>query len=275
MFRAKLACDGDLGGDPAAVDIIVEIPIAACRGLRHAGLRFGPGNPLVDTIADHAAGRHAAYAGSALARFHERWQPRSAAASMGLADPDTPPQAGEAGLAGLGPLEAVAPWWPDTGGGMPAAVAAHIRHRTAVENRESGISGLGAEGGVIFFGPVSARKGQVEYDRLIRVWASIRDRGYLRAGDDPHGDVTGSLLLRGTAGEHAVLIGAGQHRLAALAALGARSVPVRLLRNVSPRVVRREDVASWPHVRSGLFRREEALALFDRILEGRPPWESP
>ena len=74
-------------------------------------------------------------------------------------------------------------------------------------------------------------------------------------------------------GRAVLMIANGQHRLAALTALGNSNCPiiVGVQHDRSPFVVRRGDIDRWPLVRLGVFSRLQALAVFDRIFEGRQP----
>lgn len=67
--------------------------------------------------------------------------------------------------------------------------------------------------------------------------------------------------------EYRVMISRGQHRIAALAAMGAKTAPVRLL----PKIIARSEASLWPNVDRGFYTVEQAMAVFDRIFEGRQP----
>jgi len=67
----------------------------------------------------------------------------------------------------------------------------------------------------------------------------------------------------------AALVSDGKHRTTALGAVGAKDLLVSIPSRYP--VVRREDVASWPAVCSGLYTVEQALEVFDRFLAGAPP----
>lgn len=70
---------------------------------------------------------------------------------------------------------------------------------------------------------------------------------------------------------YAVLVFRGHHRIAALAALGYVEAPIRIKMKSAMGIVRRSEVDAWPHVRRGYFTREQALAVFDRLLSGQQP----
>jgi hypothetical protein len=143
---------------------------------------------------------------------------------------------------------------------------------TAVETliREQRVFAESFEGkhypGNQFNGPKSAEAGSHNYRRLVDVMNAIRRWGYWRTNRDT-GDIDGIVLSRGRSWTLFVL--GGQHRSAALAALGYRTAPVRVQNAAS--LVDRDEVETWPNVRNGLFTAREAAELFDRIFEARQP----
>jgi hypothetical protein len=109
-------------------------------------------------------------------------------------------------------------------------------------------------------------KGELEFRTLVQLTESIRKKGYLRS-DGPDGDILGTPLIDPVKGVR-FLVWTGKHRIAVLAALGFEYVPLRISFVRAPRLT---EAAYWPHVRNGLFTREQATTLFDRIFEGLPP----
>jgi hypothetical protein len=232
---------------------VIEMALADCRIL--PGLAFacvvGRGNPFIETLVDFAAGR-GDYESSPLPRFYRDWRPQSAADVLGLGD-------AVPGLAAAPPLGFVMPWASLT----PKQAEARWIGLIEADNREHG-AGTDAAAGWKSWGPVSDVVGRLEYRRLIAVFESIRQGGYRRSDED-NGDIKAAVLCRGDA--YAALVTAGHHRAAAAAASGMGTVPVR----IDNALVRREDVRHWPNVRSGLYGEAAALALFDRLFEGRQP----
>ena len=244
-------------------DFLMNVPLAKVRTMGFLGFTCtsSGGHPFVDTLMEYEQGRCVSYEGSALQRHYETVQPRTAAALLGL-----PPTGLSEKLASLTALQAVAPWWPDRGKISPEGIEQHQQKRTLEENRENGAD-LCAADGVSLWGPVSDRKGRLEYNRLITILKSIRINGYKRS-DARHGDISGT-LFQSYENDYIVNISAGQHRVAALAALGYEEIPVRFSRTFFARTVRREDAANWPFVRNGLFTETQARLVFDRIMTGR------
>ena len=235
---------------------LLDIALEHCRVLPSTAYACAShrGNPFVDTLIGYARGEIKNFEQSPLAGFYRTWQPLSAADVLGLTGDDVAPE-----LLQAPPLGFVMPWndW------SPARAEQRWAGIIEADNREHG--GLGkAKLGWKSWGPVDPTIGQQEFGRLISVFDSIKTRGYQRseAGD---GDIKGVALHR--AGEFRVLVTAGHHRASALAALGRTTVPIR----IDNMLVRREDAAAWPNVRTGLFTKQQALALFDRLFEGRQP----
>ena len=134
--------------------------------------------------------------------------------------------------------------------------AAHV-----AENRLYGLD-AGVEVGAKAFGPMADSKLSVEIQRLSNLTQSIVADGFKAQSAD--GDLGGRFLVAN--GHWRWLPTVGMHRLPVAAALGTRKFTFRVIS-----VVRREDSSIWPHVRSGLFSEQAALALFDRLLDGQPP----
>lgn len=122
--------------------------------------------------------------------------------------------------------------------------------------------GLGPDHGVQFYGPVTDSKLDLEWKRLNDVWSSIQKVGYQ---PDQHGDIEGQ-FMRDECGVAFRIMG-GNHRAAALVALGWSHIPVRMRRSRLSLIDGR-DAGEWPLVRSGEMQAEVAHAIFRRYMEG-------
>ena len=269
-------CDDDPVGSTYAHPVgatVVQVPIERCRGLWFAGFACArDGNhPYVRTLTEHATGEVASYETSPLHTYFDRWRPASAAEALGL---------GDAAFDGIDAFRrapaaaAMAPWWPTRD---LASFAHEFDASTRRENRRSTASATAetqqAAVGSHLFGPVSATKGAIEFDRCFRVFRSMLQNGFRRDSTTLDGDVRGQALVRAD-GSYAVFILNGQHRVAAAAAAGLSTIPIRFQQgaDVGPRIVRRSDVAHWPAVKNRTFSKAAALAVFDRLFVGRQPW---
>lgn len=257
----------------AARPIVVKVPMERCRGLWFAGFACVPGgsHPYVETLMQHARGETDSYEDSPLREYFERWRPSSAADALGLADDAF---VGIEALRRVPAAAAMAPWWPTRD---LASFALAIHASTRRENEQATASARDATqldaAGSHLFGPVSGRKGAIEFDRCIGIFRSVLCDGFLRDSTTLDGDVRGQALVRDD-GSYAVLILSGQHRVAAAAAIDLNAIPIRFHHGaaVGSSVVHRSDVRHWPAVRSGIFTEVAALAVFDRLFAGHQPW---
>ena len=117
---------------------------------------------------------------------------------------------------------------------------------------------VGVKCGWAWAGPTSEIKCEIESRRLLGVLDSVLKYGYKRH-NGPDGDIVANVLVRSPDEWVWQSIGA-QHRASVLSALGEETIPVRVMR-----VIRREDVLSWPNVVRGLYTKEEAIKIFDDI----------
>lgn len=121
--------------------------------------------------------------------------------------------------------------------------------------------GIG-EGHITAGGPWSAAKIAIEHARIDALVASIGARGFV-TDEWP----TGRILLDGD--DWAINPHAGQHRAAVAEAMGLRTIPMVFEAGIPP--VRRSEGRHWPAVRAGLFRIDEAMAVFDGVMAATPP----
>lgn len=103
-----------------------------------------------------------------------------------------------------------------------------------------------------------------EMRRLAEIAAFLQAEGFRRE----RGDVFATLLLGDAQGQWACHVRDGLHRISVLATMGRTMLPILIRGGDNPAIVRRSDVDSWTHVRDGLYRREEALQVFDRLIAG-------
>ncbi|WP_143305662.1 hypothetical protein [Marispirochaeta aestuarii] len=107
----------------------------------------------------------------------------------------------------------------------------------------------------------SDKKLKMEAERFCRLAESIGEYGYKK---QPRGQISGSVYLAGP--EYVWAVDGGHHRAPVLSYLGYERIPV-----VVRRFVRREEVAFWPQVVSGLYSEEAALHVFDNFFYSRQP----
>jgi hypothetical protein len=215
------------------------------------GLTFAAAgwHPFVATLKDRADGATEGYSGSILETFFDRWRPVTAAeALIGIE-----PERGNA-LHSLPPYAPPLPWQAEAPDQWVAQVEAII-HR---QNRENGLPDLTIEAGFNHHGPVSREKGALEYQRLARVFESLRSSGY----DRRQGDIKVTVLRRKSALRYLVM--SGHHRAAAAAVLKYERIPCVFGR---PGLVCVDEVQYWPLVRSGVWSIEDARTYVDHLFD--------
>ncbi len=243
---------------------LVDVPVSVCRGFQYIGMPLaadGP-HPFVRTLIEYQRGDCPTYIGSALERYHTSFIPASACEALGLSQSTVSEK-----LLALRPLQAVLPWWPSEGATAFGSIEAASNQIAWRDYALAGYSGT-EQPGVYQQGPFSAEQGEIEFKRLIKVYEAIRADGF-RRDDSNDGDIRGVALVLSD-GSYRIMLHCGQHRACALAALGHPTLPVRLTSPSSASIIRRDDVDFWPYVRTGLFSRETALEVFDRIFSGIP-----
>ncbi|GAB6059676.1 hypothetical protein [Desulfonatronum parangueonense] len=194
------------------------------------------------------------YNQSSLKYYFEHVQPRTAAEFAGVSENDH-----DSKLHWKEAVELDFPWLA-TPGPQVKSRRFEFMQRDAVQFGKQ----LTGEDGFNFFGPLSSAKADLEMRRIVLIIGSINKTGYRVSSIKNH--LLGYLLKDDNS--YVALPWGGQHRLAALAALGFTHVPMLFHRN---RFTDRTSVNSWPAVASGDFTPEHALHLFDRIIEGRQP----
>lgn len=235
---------------------LVDVPLEKCLGLHGSAFpcTIDSAHPFIRTLVVHGESGVSSYENSPLEDFYLDWQPRCGADTVGL-----PPGEAHPELAARSPFAGALPWDHRT----PEEHEAFWRAICEMDYRDNGFA-LEATDGWKVWGPMSPQAGEAELQRLLRIHASMRRSGYQRhAALD--GDIEGQILRHGD--DYRVLIARGQHRIAALAATGAPTAPLRLF----PMTISRSDVESWPNVTRGFYSRAQALSVFDRMFAGRQP----
>lgn len=214
------------------------VPTAWCRNVSLFG--FGPGAfDAWEATARQVAERPDLPAQeTVLARFFERFVPRTAAERL-FSSP-------ERDVSRVSPLHEIAAadtpfFWPWSLAvpRWPASAPEDLRLRS--------------------HGPVGPRLLELEVWRLKRLVASVREHGFRPPRND---GVRGQLLLAN--GRTLFLIRSGFHRVAVLAALGHEEVPVRFAAGMQ-RLLTLDQLPTWPLVRQGLFAPREAELVVERL----------
>ncbi|MCG3169175.1 MAG: hypothetical protein CALGDGBN_00688 [Pseudomonadales bacterium] len=223
---------------PAAIEAALD----SCVIFNGLSLSRTGWHPYVAAGREFIAGTSQSYRGSILERYHLAWQPIDGLSALIGASK------GPSSLAEFPPYVMHAPWFNV----LPEQRLKGIAKIARRENAAFGGQEMTIVEGHGLQGPVSSRKGEVEYGRLISVLRSLQHRGY----DRTHGDIAVQILKRGEA--YRFRLAHGHHRAAALAALGYAVAPC------TPRMlIDRDDVDNWPQVSNGTWSIKQALAYFD------------
>lgn len=250
---------------PIIVDDMLEA-LHLCRGgtpasfycplenyIHRTGLSFSQygWHPYVETLKEYREYTKLRYENSTLKKYYDKWQPTSAAQAF-AGFKNAPVQ-----LRDLPPhLIYLVPW----SSGSVERIDKLVRKWHNEDNIEHGKTTLDIDNhGFSDFGPVSDKKGNLEFMRLINIYNSIKEKGY----DRKYGDVNALVLKRGS--EYKYLNkGDGYHRTVAMVALGHDKIPTKFY---NPWIISIDDIGYWPQVRNGLWSREEAAEYFNYLFD--------
>ena len=234
---------------PAQPQVLFKCPVEHCvssNGFSHGA---GSWHAFSTTLEEYRTGECTTYEGSLLQRYYEVWQPSSSLeALIGL---DRTPAA----LAEAPPYMFLLPWNRDTLEQRKSASRKGIWE----ENARWGDGNIVADEGCVFHGPVSARKGRIEFERLVSVFESIQKNGYDLSMGRP---VRVNILKRGK--ELRYLIMEGQHRVAAMCAVGHATIPAVV---GQAWVTDIDFVEFWPQVRDGIWSKKDAENYFNHLFD--------
>lgn len=229
---------GPLCSAERSVPTRIGVDIQRCTSFLGQAFSAEGWNPLVATLRQFEANPDLSYEDSALARVHQRFLPETLQDLFfpGSTKPYEP-------LNALGVNRRYYRYvWR-----ISPATATNVSYRKFSPNYS--------------FGPIQPSKGRAEFERLIKTYLSIRDHGYQ---PKTHSYVTGYFIGDDT--DHRFVIGSGNHRVAALAVLGAKCMEAEL--HSHPASVHRDQLPLWTRAKGGPFSMSTAEALFDHFLHG-------
>ncbi|MEX0779921.1 MAG: hypothetical protein WD037_09305 [Balneolales bacterium] len=135
------------------------------------------------------------------------------------------------------------------------------------DGNSTGDKGLGPEHGAQSFGPISKQKYKMEIIRLDQILKSIKTKGFIpESGSD--GYPRGYFLMNSN-DDWVFFLGAGLHRVAAMAHLGYDLIPVQFKQNF-PRLIKQADSSVWPMVKQGVLSKDEAEKIFMQYMVRNP-----
>lgn len=216
-------------------------PIGLCVIFNGLSFSSNGWHPFVAAAREYLSGYHTIYKGSILEKYYSVWQPQNALEAL-VGVGGSPEE-----LLSYPPYMINAPWYNFSHSEM-------LRLMSNIAKEESinyGKTPLTISDGYGLQGPVSYKKGALEYGRLISVLESIRLKGY----DRSLGDVEAHILKSNN--QMRFRITHGHHRVSALAALGYDSVTV-----LPKMLISCDEVESWPHVANNTWTTSQALEYF-------------
>lgn len=245
--------------------VLIQVPLVKCLTLLLLAFpadRAGK-SPFIRTLVSFEDGQCKHYKGSILESYYKSFKPKSPTELLGIEEKR------DNVLAELPPIGAPVVWSPE----FPQRRVERVRQSIRDHNQVKEGVRLGEEGGHPYFGPVLPLKGELQFQRLTRVFESIKKSGFKF---DKRGinNIEAICLTSGDSWKFFIV--SGNHRVSALAALGYKYATVQLRRQEGiGGIVRREDVELWPVVMRGYLTKSEALDVFDRIFAGEQPFGVP
>lgn len=186
-----------------------------------------------------------------LASYYSAVQPRDALDWLGLDEQQAP------GLVGVPAYAAVRPWSLEPiRHRVDEAKHRHLRERRGYRLGANDVLGNPS------FGPLATAQIEAEAEKLRRLARLLSQHDL----DCHRVDYDVAAVVLESDGEVRWVATSGRHRVAVVAALGLNTIPlsVRMF-------IRRAEVETWPHVRSGTYSREGALKVFDHHFTGQGP----
>lgn len=206
-------------------------------------------HPFVNTLLEYSKDGNLKYEKSYLKSYYENFQPES------LFDIYIEDENLDSKLRKYSPYYSMLPWELE-------------KNKITIKER-----GLSINHGSQNFGPVSDKKGLLEFDRLISVYNSIDKNGYaigkgISDYNEDNNDINGYFLKKND--EYRFVVISGNHRMAALSALNYKKIRVKFNSN-RPRVINFEDIDSWPQVKYGVVEKEIAALIFNGFFVKKKP----
>jgi hypothetical protein len=124
--------------------------------------------------------------------------------------------------------------------------------------------GLGHNHGHSAFGPVSQQKLKLEIFRIKTCLKSLKKNGYIQWQLFPKidSDLPRCYMLKKISGECSFHVVSGKHRVACMAYLGWKNIPIKFDILLS-RIVLEEECAKWPGVINGCYNEKQAIDIFN------------
>ena len=229
-------------------DAAFKCPIDRC--VHAVGFSYGPDrwNPFVATLQEYEC-KGTDYDNALLKQYYQVWRPSSAREAI-AGFSNVPSCFGD-----LHPMCIhMTPWRTHS----PSEVAKSVQSWYEKDHKRVDHPFSVGGSGLKYFGPVSAEKGRLEFNRFTQVYDSIKESGY----DRHRGELPVQTLHRD--GELLFLLQGNFHRTAAVAALGYEAIPATF---ASLHCIDVKDVDYWPQVRRGVWPRQAAIDYFNHLFD--------
>lgn len=224
---------------------VLRVSLDKCRDLQ-ATAYINDFHPFVEVLKEYEKKNDLKYENSILKKFYDNFQPKNSEEAFFVKKGRAP---------GLRKGWTNRPWDNPREGRL-------VFVDKAVETRL---------GGNHFHGPNTEEFGESEFKRLVKVYNTMKNIGYYPEMFTD-GYITGYLLLKEN--DYRFVVTEGQHRVAALAALGYNEIVCRFnQRDVYPQIVKFEGLKKWRQVANGFFNRPLATKIFERFFEENVGWE--
>jgi hypothetical protein len=105
-----------------------------------------------------------------------------------------------------------------------------------------------------------SRYGEQRFDKLVKIYESIKKDGFRKDENSQVSNHIKGILLKNN-DNYKILVFNGNHRIAALSALGYQKIPFMFCRKY-PVIVDIDNIDNWPCVRTGLYDKEVASKVF-------------
>ncbi len=226
-------------------------PLDSC--VHRIGLNFASGgwHPFTETLREYTHDKSLTYEQSSLKSYYERWQPVSAYDTY-IGFEDAPKK-----FKTLPPhLFYLTPWSSQS----ISQTDRRVRKWNDSDDTDHGGGGLDLDSdGFRDFGPVSLEKGELEFNRLVKIYNSISAKGY----DRSFGDIEVLVLKRGSELRF-IHKGGGYHRASAMAALSFEMIPATFS---NPWIISLDESSYWSQVRTGVWSRDQAENYFHHLFD--------
>ncbi len=219
-----------------SASVIFQVDLEKCRD-NNGFLYTEPGHYFVETLRQYEANEHLAYEDSYLKEYYQGFQPQNRRDNYLLDE--------EGDIFPLDQGWLYDPWRKPANPPL---------RKERFETRKGGNHNLG---------PNTEDFGQAEFQRLVHAYKMMKKQGY-HPDLFVDGYITGYLLIRKN--DYRFVTSEGQHRIAALAALGYKNIVCRYdLKHWTNETVFFNQAHKWPQVKAGIFNPRVAKLCFQHF----------